>query len=256
MKIFSLCLATALSLMLVSKHAVSQVSAPMDTLVSIDALVKAAKLSLHYKGKSICAKDAIARDLAQAIANYSITRPDKGGELSNEEIYLALISHFPCPFNPKKAPVRHAVTTDLIGHWELVPASFKLNPQIFQNEIFPSNCQYFAYAEDGKRLSIDMITKGTCPTVTISDLQKLKAFPKTGTIDWKLEPKGMLKITSTVIPTYIESWETFIVDSPFSRDGVMFEPGNLLMFLNQYNQAKGEEVGTLYFRQLRKMAGS
>ena len=213
-----------------------------------------AGISVEYKGKSICTNGATMGGMGNALTEYSKAHPDKRGEFSNKDLYLFLSSNYPCPFNPKLAPVKNAVSADLVGRWELVPASLKIKTNIFQRDPFPSNCEYFSFYEDGDMRSFQMITPDTCPSVTVSDFKKAKALPKV--IDWKLGVDGALKITRTDIPGYIESWDAFIVTNSFSQAGVEFKPGDLLLFMTQFNKMKKEEIGTLYFRQFRKMVGS
>jgi hypothetical protein len=221
---------------------------------TLDTVMQMATVADNYKGKSICANGATMGDLGKVAEEYSKSHPEKGGRLSDKDIYLSLASHYPCPFNPKLAPVKQAASTDLIGHWELAPASLKIKTNVFQRDPFPSNCEYFAFSEDGDMRSFQMITPDPCPSVTASEFSKIKNLPKV--IDWKLGSDGLLRITRSDIQNYIESWEAFIVTSSFSQSGVEFKPGDLLLFMAQFNKMKKEEIGTLYFRQFRKMAGS
>lgn len=225
-------------------------------LASFDTIMFTSKTVDQYRGKSICPPDGTkVSGLATALDTYVEAHPSwKGNSVTDKDIYLALISYFPCPFNPKLAPVKHAVNNDLTGHWELVPASLKIKTNLFERDPFPSTCEYFSFSEDGDMRSFQIKTPGTCPSVSASDFKKTKTLPRV--IDWKLGTDGMLKVTRSDIPNYIELWKPFIVTSTFSQSGVMFEPGDLLLFMDQFMQKKGEEVGTLYFRQFRKIAGS
>ena len=227
----------------------------------IDSIVLMGKMATEFEGKSICTGGAKTGGLGQvfseyskALSEYTQAHPDKGGMLSDKDIYLSLVSHFPCPFDPKLAPVGHAVSADLVGHWELVPASLKIKTNAFQQDPFPSNCEYFSFFQDGEMHSLQIMIKGACPSLVAADFRQAKAPPKV--IDWKLGSDGMLKITRTDIPSHVELWEAFIAISSFSQYGVTFEPGDLLLFMAQFNQRKKEDRGTLYFRQFRKMAGS
>ena len=226
----------------------SQSASPMDTIGLM------AKMASDYDGKSICAKSAKMMELAQALQEYSSAHPEKGGRLFQKDIYVSLIERFPCPFNPKQAPVRRATNTDLFGYWELVPESIKIKTNSFRKDPFPSNCQYFSFSEDRDMRSIGMIINDACPSVTVTDFKAAKALPKV--IDWKVESNGILEITRTDIPNYIESWEAFIAISSFTQSGVTFKPGDLLLFMAQFGQTKKDGIGTLYFRQFRKLAGS
>jgi len=230
------------------------VSAEDDMMMLIDRM---AKVSRQYNGRTICSEGGrrTLGDLAKALDEYTEAHLSWRGKnnVSDKDIYLSQIRYFPCPFNPRLAPVKHAVNGDLTGHWELVPASLKIKINLFERDPFPSNCEYFAFSEDGDMRSFQMITTDTCPSVAASDFEKIKALPKV--IDWRLGSDGMLKITRTDIPNYIELWDAFVVTSSFSQAGVMFEPGDLLLFMDQFMQKKREEIGTLYFRQFRKIAG-
>lgn len=239
---------TSLTVMLVSAQALSQSASPMDTMGLM------AKMTGDYDGKSICAKGATMMGLAQALQEYSMAHPEKGDRLSPKDIYVSLIERFPCPFNPKEVPLRHATNTDLFGYWALVPESLKIKTNSFRKDPFPSTCQYFSFAEDRDMRSIDMITNDACPSVTAADFKAAKALPRV--IDWKVGPNGMLEITRTDIPNYIESWEAFIATNSFTQSGVTFKPGDLLLYMAQFGQTKRDGIGTLYFRQFRKLAGS
>ena|GEM_PF-5723860 len=247
MKKLALYLAS-LAVMLLSGHALSQPVSPMDTINLMAQMVS------DYDGKSICAKSAKVMELAQALHNYSTAHPEKGDRLSQKDIYISLIERFPCPFNPKQAPVRRATNTDLFGYWELVPESIRIKTNLFRKDPFPSNCQYFFFSEDRDMRSIDMIVNDACPSVTVTDFKAAKALPKV--IDWKVESSGNLEITRTDIPNYIESWDVFIATTSFTQSGVTFKPGDLLLFMAQFGQTKRDGLGTLYFRQFRKFAGS
>lgn len=247
MKRLVLCL-VSLFVVVLSNHALSQSASPMDTMSLM------AKMTVDYEGKSICAKGANMMGLAEALQEYSRVHPEKGDRLSPKDIYVSLIERFPCPFNPHQAPLRRATNTDMFGYWELVPESLKIKTNSFRKDPFPSNCQYFNFSEDRDMRSIDMIINDACPSIAPSDFKAAKALPKV--IDWKLEANGMLEITRTDIPNYIESWEAFITTGSFTQSGVTFKPGDLLLFMAQFGRTKRDGIGTLYFRQFRKVAGS
>lgn len=211
----------------------------------------------QYAGKTICANFVNIGGIIESFNEYSRAHPEKDSWHSLKDIYQFLASNHPCPFNPALKPVRHAANNDMVGRWELVPASLEIKINVFQRDPFPQNCEYFSFYEDGDMRSFQMLTKNACPVVTAEDFKNAKALPKA--INWKLGSDGLLKITRTDNPTYVESWEAFIVTSPFYHHAInkiQFKPGDLLLFMTKFNNVKREEVGTLYFRQFRKMAGS
>lgn len=244
---------------------------PEKPLGTIDTILFAAEMAKKYDGKTICMPertvmgeiDAALNDYVGYLpkknnlpSNSLLIEPDilKKYSVSDKDIYLALANKFPCPFKPKLVQMFRASSSELIGQWSLVPDSLKIKTNLFEQDPFPSNCEYFLFSEGGDMRSLQLITKDACPSVTAKDFKVAKELPKV--IDWKLGPDGMLKITRTDNPNYIELWETYIVTTSFSQSGVQFKTGDLLLFMAQFNQKKKEGIGTLYFRQFRKTTGS
>src|SRR5436190_18420436 len=83
-----------------------------------------------YQGKTICSPNMTVKDGADALNKYSAVHPEKGGQLTNKDMYDALVEEFPCPFNPKRVAARPGNADDLIGFWQLAPESQQLTPKI------------------------------------------------------------------------------------------------------------------------------
>jgi hypothetical protein len=237
LKLFFWFIATAVTLPSV---ALAQAS-PMDT---IDYM---AKLATEFDGKTICDNKATIGELANALAEYSRAHPEKKDMLSNQDVYDALTNRFPCPFNPTTFSAVPATAENLVGHWALVPESIGLGPQIFKQNPFPSNCEYFKFDQDKSLRSIQMITPRSCPAVKPDDFSLI---PKI--ISWKLE-KASLEIRRADNPSYVEVWEPYVVTKNFVHKTVEFKPGDLLMFMAQFNEVKKNGIGNLYFRHLRPL---
>lgn len=142
----------------------------------------------QYAGKTICANFVKIGEIVDSFDEYSRANPEKDSWHSLKDVYKFLANNHPCPFNPALKPVRLATNSDMVGRWELVPASLKHKINVFQRDPFPQNCEYFSFYEDGDMRSLQMITKDACPSVTASDFKAAKVLPKV--IDWKLGGEG------------------------------------------------------------------
>jgi len=63
---------------------------------TLDTGMQIAKIAGEYDGKTICTNRATIGSIADALAEYSKAHPEKGGEFSDEDLYLFLFSHYPC----------------------------------------------------------------------------------------------------------------------------------------------------------------
>jgi len=216
-------------------------ASPMDTFDYM------AKLTTEYNGKTICDNKATMGVYGEALAEYSLAHPEKNDSLSNQDVYEALTTRFPCPFNPSHVSATKANADALVGFWALVPESIALSPKIFKQDPFPSNCEYFGFYQDNALRSIQMTTRESCPAVKAEDFSRIPRV-----ISWRLE-KNSLEIKRSDSPSYIEVWEPYVVTKNFTHRGIEFKQGDLLMFMAQFNQTKKDRIGNLYFRHLRRL---
>lgn len=72
-------------------------------------------------------------------------------------------------------------------------------------------------------------------------------------VSWKYDlssvyHKGLIIVSRTDVPHYAEYWEPQIVTKPFSKDGVDFQEGDLILYLHNLNTHQ-----MVWIRHLRKL---
>jgi len=218
------------------------------TVSGAQTLATIAAIAQKYQGETICSQGATVREGAAAVTAYADAHPEKHGEVTNKDMYDALVEEYPCPFNPHRVPARRATAADLIGYWALAADSRQLSPMIFKSDLYPARCQYFGFYADGDLRMLSAFTKDLCSEASAKDFSR--TLPKT--INWRIDELGLLEVTRSDQPI-TEKWDVFVVTNPFTQRGSSFNAGDVLMYLSQYNNDKTQGTGTLYFRHVQRL---
>jgi hypothetical protein len=147
---------------------------------------------------------------------------------------------------------RNALPQDIQGEWQLLPTPDTLQLKILHFNPWPSECQYYSYARTGELKTIEKL-KEPCGDMSAAHLRETVAHVP-AVISWKYDfstsyLKGILIITRSDKKDYMEVWEPHIVDKAFSKDGVEFREGDMVLYL-----ADMETKRLVWIRHLRKLS--
>ncbi|RSL18939.1 hypothetical protein EDE15_4549 [Edaphobacter aggregans] len=149
------------------------------------------------------------------------------------------------------ASARNATAEEITGKWQLLPLPDSVEPKILKNNPWPAACQWYSYSSSGALKSID---KTNSPCEAMSSAEFDKVLPHVASVvSWKydLSPvyqKALIIVSRTDVPHYAEYWEPQIVTKAFSRDGVDFREGDLILYLHNLNTHK-----MVWIRHLRRL---
>jgi hypothetical protein len=169
------------------------------------------------------------------------------------QIALALVfatSSFLC-LAQGNTSARNATAEEITGNWQLLPLPDSVEPRLFKTNPWPAACQWYSYSSSGSLKSID---KTSAPCEAMSSAEFDKVLPHVASlVSWKydLSPvcqKALIIVSGTDVPHYAEYWEPQIVTKAFSRDGVDFQEGDLILYLHNLNTHQ-----MVWIRHLRKM---
>jgi hypothetical protein len=145
---------------------------------------------------------------------------------------------------------RNASAKEIEGYWQLLPLPDQLEPKELHSNPWPAQCQWFSYGSDGQMKSFDQL-RGPCDSPSKAQLEQLfSAIPAVISWQYDLSPvyhKGALIIKRSDVKDYGEIWEPQIVVKPFTRGGVEFHTGDLLLYLADLQSHK-----IVWIRHLRK----
>ena len=141
---------------------------------------------------------------------------------------------------------------DIPGAWEIASLPTELQPKYFDQDPWPSKCQWYLYEKDGVLKSFERNGPNvTCEKMSATELQKgLERVPAVQ--QWRFlrnnaGNKSAVAVTRTDVPNYGELWEVHVVTSPIVQYGIAFDKGDLLLCLVNQGQS------IIYVRHLRKL---
>jgi hypothetical protein len=146
----------------------------------------------------------------------------------------------------------NATAADIQGEWQLLPMPDAMQFKVLPFNPWPSECQYFSYAQTGDLKSVEKL-KAPCNVMTSAQLrEKVKNVPAVAS--WKYDfsashQKGILIVTRSDKKDYMEVWEPHIVDKAFAKGGEQFLAGDLILYL-----ADMESKQLVWVRHLRKLS--
>jgi hypothetical protein len=146
----------------------------------------------------------------------------------------------------------NATAADIQGEWQLLPMPDAMQFKVLPFNPWPSECQYFSYAQTGDLKSVEKL-KAPCNVMTSAQLrEKVKNVPAVAS--WKYDfsashQKGILIVTRSDKKDYMEVWEPHIVDKAFAKGGEQFLAGDLILYL-----ADMESKQLVWMRHLRKLS--
>jgi hypothetical protein len=149
------------------------------------------------------------------------------------------------------ASARNATAEEITGNWQLLPLPDSVEPKILKNNPWPAACQWYSYSSSGALKSIDK-TNAPCETMSSADFEKV--LPHVASVvSWKydLSPvyqKALIIVSGSDARGYAEYWMPHIVTQTFSRDGVEFHQGDLVLYLVNLNSHQ-----IVWIRHLRRM---
>ena len=127
---------------------------------------------------------------------------------------------------------RNASETEIAGDWVLLPLTASLEPP--GRNPWPAECQWFSYSPTGMLKSIDRL-KGPCPAISSPALEKaLAEVPAVQAWKYDMSPvykRAVVLVTRSDVRGYMEVWDPQIVLRPFTKDGVEFMEGDLILYL-------------------------
>jgi hypothetical protein len=146
---------------------------------------------------------------------------------------------------------RNASAAEIEGDWQLLPLPEELEPKVLPSNPWPSQCQWFSYASNGQMKSFDKL-RGPCGQASRAELDKVfGAIPAVTSWQYDLSPvyhKGALLIRRSDVKGYGEIWDPQIVVKPFTKGGVEFKTGDLVLYLADLQSHK-----IVWIRHLRKV---
>jgi hypothetical protein len=145
---------------------------------------------------------------------------------------------------------RNATASEIQGNWQLLPLPAALEPNGSSNP-WPSECQLFGYYPTGELKSIDK-SRGPCATITSNQEDRVfAAVPHVVTWRYDMSPtyhKAVIVVTRSDVGNYMEVWDPQLVTTPFSKDGVDFKQGDLILYLANLHDHK-----IAWIRHLRRL---
>jgi hypothetical protein len=145
---------------------------------------------------------------------------------------------------------RNATAAEIQGNWQLLPLPTTLEPSGSSN-LWPSECQLFGYSPTGELKSADRL-RGPCEPITSSQADHLfAAIPHVVSWRYDMSPvyhRAVIVVTRSDVSHYMEVWDPEIVTTAFSRDGVDFEQGDLILYLANLHDHK-----IVWVRHLRRL---
>jgi hypothetical protein len=147
---------------------------------------------------------------------------------------------------------RNATAEEIAGNWELLPLPDSIEPKVLKSNPWPAACQWFSYGSTGVLKSIDR-TNAPCEALSSAEFEKV--LPKVSSVatwTYDLSPayqKALIIVKRTDVAKYVEYWMPHIITHPFSKDGVEFQRGDLLLYLVNLSSHN-----IVWIRHLRKMS--
>jgi hypothetical protein len=146
---------------------------------------------------------------------------------------------------------RNATAEEIAGNWRLLPLPDSVEPKFLKTNPWPAACQWYSYSSSGSLKSIDK-TNAPCEAMSSAEFDKVLAHVAS-VVSWKydLSPvyqKALIIVSRTDVPHYAEYWEPQIVTKAFSKDGVDFQEGDLILYLFKLNTHQ-----MVWIRHLRRL---
>jgi hypothetical protein len=146
---------------------------------------------------------------------------------------------------------RNATAEEITGNWQLLPLPDSVEPKILKSNPWPAQCQWYSYSSSGSLKSIDK-TNQTCENMSSAEFDKVLPHVSS-VVSWKYDmspvyQKALIIVTRTDVSHYAEYWEPHIVVMAFSREGIDFQKGDLILYLHNLNTHQ-----MVWIRHLRKM---
>lgn len=133
----------------------------------------------------------------------------------------------------------------------MLPLPAQMQPKVLQGDPWPAQCQWYFYSATGQLKSIDRL-RGPCEVLTRSELaETMQAVAPV--VSWQYSfsvpyQKGVVVVSRSDVKEYGELWEPQIVVKPFTREGVEFKAGDLLLYMSDLKARK-----IAWIRHLRKV---
>lgn len=211
-------------------------------------------LVADQRDKTICVPPkATFRDVVMPMLDFiRLHHPDRTEAFTNEDLYEALATLNPCPFDASANGAVEAAMEQVLGAWRLTADSRGLSPSVFNRDPYPVACAAIDFFADGDVRTVVSNDPSPCPPVPATAMTAKHETPRT--IAWTYHPPNVLTLTRPDEPGFIEVWKVYLVDRPFVARDVTFKQGDLLMYLVQYNDQRATTFRTLYFRHLERLA--
>jgi hypothetical protein len=146
---------------------------------------------------------------------------------------------------------RNATAEEIQGEWQLLLLPDALQLKLLPANPWPSECQFYSYDRNGNLKSIEKL-KAPCDVMSAAQLRDTMTHVP-AVVSWKYElspayHKGVILVSRSDVSGYSELWEPHIVAKAFSKDGVEFREGDLILYLADM---KAHQL--VWIRHLRKL---
>lgn len=197
----------------------------------------------EMSGKMVCQEGP---DISPAEVRHKLDEyfrvTGKAGNIAGPDVIVALATLYPCPFPPFRPELRVATARDITGTWLFPESSIALRdppklPTEFSQGVMKLRCEGLGFMADGTHVSKSTVSnQSNCDVKGAAVLEDLKASrPKVSS--WAMVDAGRLLINRTDQMNYVEKWDVYAVEKPFSFQGVDFNPGDLVGYLRQLNSS-------------------
>ena len=205
--------------------------------------------------KDTCFEAPIHQNQLSAAVRAELLRTGVGSSADSNQIGVALVTLYPCPFSPYRAELKPATQQQIEGVWVYPETSHKmrfppLSPAWNQERGLNTKCEGIGFYVNGEMRTTKIIgTQMTCIFKAAVDMNPARQNPRVAS--WDMLRDGRLNVSRTDVANHIEEWEIFIAESDFLTAGIQIKKGNLVGYLRK---ERGNEINVAgVFWHLQKL---
>lgn len=222
---------------------------PLDRFVS--------RMFEMHGGTTLCVSEQDSRsDYPEMVAMTLLARGV--AHPSPEQVAVTMWTLFPCPFRPDRHYVRAVRASEVPGVWVFPQRSqhLRFGPQSeSRSPTFPLEtvCEVLGFYEQGEFRRMLAGGKHDCPVENVGDFEAVRALPRTSS--WTIDGHGRLNIARSDVVGHIEQWGMYLVEQPFTANGVDFEAGDIISYLRKDRYNTNTNAATQFRHLVRLPAG-
>ena len=207
-------------------------------------------------GQSLCFGPGASVGTVRPAVESELEKAGVRGLPTPNQIAVAMLTAYPCPFSPSRAELRPAKDADVNGAWVYPEGSQKLRypPKSqawnsVETKSLPIKCEGVGYYVGGEARTARIVgSQVSCPFFKATDMDIGRKTPRVA--DWALN-NGRLAITRTDVQGHVEEWDVFTVMTPFSAGSLQFGAGDLVAYLRK---ERGSDFNAAtQFRHLQRL---